>query len=329
VVAFARDAIQDRLTHSLPVAAIHPSPRNPRQRMDSIAELAESLGAHGLLQPVVVRRRGAGYEVIAGHRRLEAARVLGWNEIAAVVRDETDDQAYILTLVENLQREDLSPKEEAAALEVLVRERGWSTRQVGEAVKRSAMYVSRRLRVFEDPVLAPRVLAEQLSVSTAEELLRVAPEQREDLAQQAVSQHWERPQVRAVLRERNAALQQQPAPRLASRIRALREELAGLEAGTLPAQAKRELANLVELGRLLTTTGCPGCLVDQVCRSLVRRTALRLTAHTLEQLFQRMPETESLHPVRNDLTRRASQGRFRGIYPRFRSAWGLYGVRHQ
>ena len=101
---------------------------------------------------MVVRRRGDGYELIAGHRRFQAAKVLGWTEIAAVVRDETDDQAYILTLVENLQREDLTPREEAAALEVLVRERGWTTRQVGEAIKRSHMYVSRRLRVFDDNI---------------------------------------------------------------------------------------------------------------------------------------------------------------------------------
>jgi len=103
--------------------------------------------------------RGRGYEMIAGHRRLEAARRLGWTEIAAVLRDESDDQAYILTLVENLQREDLQPKEEAAALEVLVRDRAAGpTRQVGEAIKRSHIYVSRRLRVFDDPALAPLVL---------------------------------------------------------------------------------------------------------------------------------------------------------------------------
>jgi ParB family transcriptional regulator, chromosome partitioning protein len=130
--------VDDRLVHSLPTTSIRPSQRNPRQRID-VDELVESLRAYGLLQPIVVRRRGAGYELIAGHRRYEAARRLGWSEIAAVVRDETDEHAYILTLVENLQREDLEPKEEAAALEVLVRERGWSTRQVGEAIKRSPL----------------------------------------------------------------------------------------------------------------------------------------------------------------------------------------------
>jgi ParB family chromosome partitioning protein len=163
-----RPPVDDRLVHSLPLASIEPSPRNPRHpREDGIGELAGSLQAHGLLQPVVVRRRGTQYELIAGHRRFEAAKLAGWTEIAAVVRDETDDQAYILTLVENLQREDLTPKEEASALEVLVRERKWSTRQVGEAIKRSHIYVSRRLRVFEDPVLAPLVLQDGLAVSTA------------------------------------------------------------------------------------------------------------------------------------------------------------------
>jgi ParB/RepB/Spo0J family partition protein len=177
--AKARGVVEDRLVHSLPLSAIQPNPRNPRQRIDDIGELADSTRAYRLLQPIVVRRRGAGYELIAGHRRREAARFLGWLEIAATVRDESDDDAYLLTLVENLQRQGLSPKEEAAALEVLVRERGWSTRQVGDAIKRSPMYVSKRLRVFEDPVLGAPVLINRLPVSTAEELLRLPDDERE------------------------------------------------------------------------------------------------------------------------------------------------------
>jgi ParB/RepB/Spo0J family partition protein len=179
---------------TIAIDSIEPSPRNPRQHMGDVGELADSLREHGLLQPIVVRRRDGGYQLLAGHRRLKAARQLGWTKIAAVVRDETDEQAYIMTLVENLQREDLQPKEEAAALEVLVRERGWSTRQVGEAIKRGPMYVSRRLRVFEDETLAPLVLTDQLAVSTAEELLVVADiDKRAELAQQAVDERWERP----------------------------------------------------------------------------------------------------------------------------------------
>jgi len=202
VAAVVVPPVDDRLLHQLPIVSIAPSPRNPRHRVDDIAELADSLRAHGLLQPVVVRRQDVGYELIAGHRRLEAAKKLEWTEIAAVVRDESDDEAYILTLVENLQREDLSPKEEAAALEVLVRERGWTTRQVGEAIKRSHIYVSRRLRVFDDPVLAPLVLERKLAVSTAEELLRAPdPQSREDLAVQATEHNWTWSEARNAISE--------------------------------------------------------------------------------------------------------------------------------
>jgi ParB family chromosome partitioning protein len=214
------------------------------------------LQTHGLLQPVVVRRRGTGYELIAGHRRFEAAKLAGWTTIAAVVRDETDDQAYILTLVENLQREDLTPKEEAAALEVLVRERNWSTRQVGEAIKRSAMYVSRRLRVFDDPVLAPLVLANQLPVSTAEELLREPDDDaRHHLAEQAVSDQWTFPVARReVAANRNGPLQLAgPAPRLASRMRALADELIEVEPTSLSTRERRETRRLLKVLQRLST----------------------------------------------------------------------------
>jgi len=184
-------AVQDRIVHEVPVGDVRPSPRNPPHQTGGIDELADSIGTHGLLQPVVVRVVAGAYELIAGHRRLAAVKRLGWSKVPAVVRDEDQADAYILTLVENLQREDLSPKEEAAALEVLMRERGWTTRQVGEAIKRSHMYVSRRLRVFEDVVLAPLVLKNRLAVSTAEELLRAPdPAIRKELAEHAADERW-------------------------------------------------------------------------------------------------------------------------------------------
>lgn len=113
---------------------------------------------------------------MAGHRRHAAFRWLAeqepeeprWREIEAVLRQADQDGAYLLTLTENLQRQDLSPRDEAAALEVLVRQEGWSVRRVAEAIHRQPSSVSRRLRVFEDPHLTPAVLAHQLVVSTAE-----------------------------------------------------------------------------------------------------------------------------------------------------------------
>lgn len=248
-------AVQDRIVHEVPVADVRPSARNPRHHIAGIDELADSIDTHGLLQPVVVRIVAGGYELIAGHRRLAAVQRLGWSKVPAVVREEDQADAYILTLVENLQREDLSPREEAQALEVLVRERGWSTRQVGKAISRGPMYVSRRLRVFEDDTLAPLVLANKLPVSTAEELLVVADTgRRNELAQQAVKERWERPQVREAVRECIAAIQPST-PRLASHIRALTDELAGLEPGSLSARTRRDAAHLLEVLARITRLG--------------------------------------------------------------------------
>jgi len=181
---------------TVPLAEVVPSARNPRHRLLNLEELAASIQAYGLLQPVVVRARDGKYEVIAGHRRLEAARLLGWTELPVVIRQEADDGAYLLTIVENLQRDDLSPREEAAALEMLLRERRWSTVQVAQAINRSQPYVSKRLRVFEDPVLAPAVLANKLSVSLAEELLTVPEGRRYELLQLAVAKGWDRQTLR-------------------------------------------------------------------------------------------------------------------------------------
>jgi ParB family chromosome partitioning protein len=218
-----------------------------------IDELAESLREHGVLQPVVVRPVDGHFELIAGHRRLEAAQVLGWSELPAIERREQPTDAYLLTLVENLQRADLSSKEEAAALEVLVRERGWGIREVAGAIKRSPAYVSKRLRVFDDPMLAPAVLADKLSVSAAEELLTVASADRYNLLAQAIERGWDRAQVRlAAAQPRFAA--KQAAARRASLARAARE-LRGLlrerRAAGLTEADKRELRLLyVELGTM-------------------------------------------------------------------------------
>jgi len=252
--------VQDRLVYSIAIGQVRPSARNPRHRLEGLDELADSLQEYGLLQPVVVRRVEDGHELIAGHRRVAAARQLGWTEIAAVVREETDDQAYLLTLTENLQREDLTPKEEAEALEVLVRERGWTTRQIGQAIKRSHIYVSRRLRVFEDPALAPLVLENKLAVSTAEELLRVPDiHERKVLARRAAREGWERAQVRAALEARaDGAEMERSVPNRGERgqqvvlaVARLRELLAAGPVSDLHATARDELRNLSQRLALL------------------------------------------------------------------------------
>jgi ParB family chromosome partitioning protein len=251
LAAAAHRPVDDRPSDYVAIDQVRVSPRNPRHAVEGLDELAASLQEYGLLQPVVVRRVNGVYELIAGHRRLAAARRLGWQQIAAVVRDETDDQAYLLTLTENLQRDDLTPKEEAAALEVLVRERGWTTRQVGEAIKRSHIYVSRRLRVFEDPVLAPLVLEHKLSVSSAEELLRIPDEEtRRELAFRAVEANWSWAEARRAISELGTG--RSKVDGLLAQLRRVVADAAWIEPDSLTSAERKQVRQArAALGRLL------------------------------------------------------------------------------
>jgi ParB family transcriptional regulator, chromosome partitioning protein len=261
--------VQDRIVYEIDVARIVPSPRNPRADLGDVDELAGSIEAFDLLQPVVVRPlAGDQYELIAGHRRFAAVQRLGRPKIAAVVRLAIDDdQAYLLTLAENLAREDLTPAEEAAGLAVLVRRHGWSLRQVGEAIHKSHAYVSQRLRVFESEDLREPVLEERLSVSAAEELLRVPPERRPELIEQAVRERWTPAQARAArLSARTRWLDSNHAPAetkagsLDERLKSLRHDLAGVDPASLSPSARCEAARLLEVltGVVRVAASAPG-----------------------------------------------------------------------
>ena len=138
----------------LSVEQIHPNPRQPRRRFEPEAGsgLAKSIEAQGLLQPVVVRPRPAGgYELIAGERRWRAAREAGVAKVPALVRDADDQQSLLLSLVENVAREQLSPVEEARAYAILVDEFGLGVGDIADRVGRSTPAVSNRLRLLELP----------------------------------------------------------------------------------------------------------------------------------------------------------------------------------
>lgn len=201
-----RDQVEaDQQVMQLPLHLVQPSSTNPRRDMGAIDELAESLRAHGLLQPVIVRPRARFYELIAGHRRLAAAQRLGWKTIPALVRAADAKQGDVLQMVENLQRQDLSPEEEAAGLAGLMRRNGWSTREVAHAIKRSQTYVSKRVRVYEDPVLRRAVLDGGLPPSAAEELLPLEAVDRAVLAERAVREGWGVSELREAVRAGSGA----------------------------------------------------------------------------------------------------------------------------
>lgn len=150
---------EDTVLKRLPVERVRPGQYQPRTRMDADAlqELADSIKAQGLVQPIVVRKLNGGeYELIAGERRWRAAQLAGLHDIPAVVRDIPDQAAAAMSLIENIQREDLNALEEAGALRRLIDEFGLTHQQTAEAVGRSRAAVTNLLRLLE---LQPEVKA--------------------------------------------------------------------------------------------------------------------------------------------------------------------------
>jgi ParB/RepB/Spo0J family partition protein len=197
----------------IPLDQIQPPRQQARRFMGDIASLAASMQDYGLQQPISVRQDDDTFILTSGLRRLTAARMLRWRSIAAFVRGVGADDAYVIDLVENLQREDLSAEEEADALGELVRTRGWTLEQVAEAVKRSPAYVSKRVRLFEDPALRDAVLERELAVSTAELLLGVPAEHRSPIIERAIAERWDQMRVRDEMQSAQSLLSEQNEPR--------------------------------------------------------------------------------------------------------------------
>lgn len=152
-------------TSELPLEKIAPNSQQPRTQFDpaGIAELASSIRRHGVLQPIVVSRRGDGYELVAGHRRVLAARAAGKTTIPAVVREDVRDRLE-LALVENLQRADLNAIETARAYKLLMETYDLTQEQLAERVGKSRSHVANMLRALSAPqVLQDAVLEGRIS----------------------------------------------------------------------------------------------------------------------------------------------------------------------
>src|SRR5207302_3011555 len=179
----------------LPVREIRPNPFQPRQDVDaaSLEELRSSIQQAGLLQPVVVRTAaGGGYELIAGERRLRACQALGWERIPAVKREVDDRTVLTLALIENLQRDDLSPVDEARGYERLIQEFNLTQQDVAAAVGRDRSTVANALRLLRLPDAVLTMLHEgHLTVGHARALLALEDSRLvTNLAREAVAQGW-------------------------------------------------------------------------------------------------------------------------------------------
>lgn len=172
----------------LPLGAVRPNPQQPRRRFDPerLAELAASVREHGVLEPIVVRAKGDGYEIVAGERRWRAAAIAGRDRVPVVVRDVSDDRMLEIALVENLQREDLGLWEEASALRALMQSYGWTQEQLAERVAKSRSHVANTLRVLALPEGARALVEEgRLSLGHVKAILEGPPEHVNALAQAA------------------------------------------------------------------------------------------------------------------------------------------------
>ena len=163
----------------IPINDIRPNPQQPRRRFDSesLQELAASIAAYGILQPITVRQQGAVYELVAGERRWRAARIAGLRQVPCLLARVDEEDAALLALIENLQRRDLDYMEEAAAIARLLRRYGLSQQQAAERLGRSQSAVANKLRLLRlSPECAALLVEYGLSERHARALLRLEDE---------------------------------------------------------------------------------------------------------------------------------------------------------
>ena len=193
----------------IPVELIRRSPCQPRRRIDAetLEDLTRSVRAHGVLQPVVVRPAGEDrYELVAGERRWRAAQAAGLATVPAVVREVSDEVALTIAIIENIQREDLTPLEEARGVARLVEEFAMSHREVAEAVGRSRPAVSNLLRLLDlNEDVRDRLEAGELEMGHARALLGLAGARQSEAARLVADRGLSVRQTEALVRRLQSA----------------------------------------------------------------------------------------------------------------------------
>ncbi len=169
-------------TTEIPVANIQPNPWQPRKTFDKekLKELCDSIKKHGIIQPLIVRKKGTGYELVAGERRLRAAKQAGLEKVPVLVRDYDEKQMRELSLVENIQRHDLNPLEEAKAIKELMNQCSYTQAQAAERLGRSRAAVANLLRMLNLPEeLQAMVADETITAGQVRPLLALADKKQQ------------------------------------------------------------------------------------------------------------------------------------------------------
>jgi len=250
----ANNAPESQRQDSLPVGLLQPGKYQPRTRMDpgSLEELAASIKAQGLIQPISVRplagQAGARYEIIAGERRWRASQIAGLTEVPVLIRDIPDEAVLAMSLIENIQREDLNPLEEAAGLQRLIDEFGMTHQQAADAVGRSRSAASNLLRLLQLAKPAQDMLmAGDIEMGHARALLPLGKAEQGRVAALVVEKGYSvRETERLVGRELNP-----PAKRAAASqsrdLQRLEEDLADLVGASVKISANRKGAGTLAI----------------------------------------------------------------------------------
>jgi ParB family chromosome partitioning protein len=192
----------------LPVASIEPNPMQPRTvfQPEGLDELAASIRANGIIQPLIVRHHGQSYQIVAGERRWRAAQLAGIDEVPVVIQEVADSQLLELALIENIQREDLNPIDTALAYERLHRELGISFEEIGQRTGKDRTSVVNTVRLLKLPREVQNLVAEQrLSMGHARAILGVPTiEEQVEIAEKAAAQGLSVRQVESMVQKRTA-----------------------------------------------------------------------------------------------------------------------------
>ena len=194
---------QQATTTEIPLDRIRPNPRQPRQRMDpdELDSLAASVREHGVLQPILVTETLDGYQLVAGERRFRASQQAGLERIPAVIRQLADRDQLELALVENLQRADLGPMEEAHAYHALVADFEMTHEQIAQRVGRAKSTVANTLRLLDlDPAVQQALVEGRLTEGHARAIGGLAIEQQARVAQSVIDQQFSVRQAEELVR---------------------------------------------------------------------------------------------------------------------------------
>jgi ParB family transcriptional regulator, chromosome partitioning protein len=215
----------DRL-RDLPLETLVPGPQQPRKAFspEALAELAASIRASGVLQPVIVRPRGDRYEILAGERRWRAAQQAGLTHVPALVREASDPEAIELSLVENLLREDLNPLEEADAYQRLIGEFDWTQEELATRIGKDRSSIANALRLRRlPPEIQEDLRTGRLTMGHARALLGLPTAQAQLRARaEILAQAWSVRATEAGIRRLRRGL---PRPRRAAEVQAFEEAL--------------------------------------------------------------------------------------------------------